>query len=48
MCYDTTTICLEVLENLIESDWANAGIDFGEMDMHKMYEAHLRGEDISA
>ncbi len=48
MCYDTTTICLEVLEELIEGDWASAGIAFGEMDVRKMYEAHLRGEDIGS
>lgn len=48
MCYDTTTICLEVLEELIEFDWDNAGITFGEMDVRKMYEAHQRGEDFSA
>lgn len=48
MCYDTTTICLEVLEGLIEGDWANAGIAFQKMDVRKMYEVHLRGEDFSA
>lgn len=48
MCYDTTTIFLEVLEELIEEDWHHAGIAFGEMDMRKMHEAHLRGEDFSS
>ncbi|WP_010459635.1 GIY-YIG nuclease family protein [Acidovorax radicis] len=48
MCYDTTTICLEVLEELIEGDWAYAGLRYGEMDVHKMYEAYLRGEDVAA
>lgn len=44
MCYDTTSICLEVLQELIEDDWANDGVGFQRMDVHKMYEAHLRGE----
>ncbi|KGH30839.1 GIY-YIG nuclease family protein [Comamonas testosteroni] len=48
MCYDTTTICLEVLEEFIEGDWASAGIGFLKMDMRKLYEAHQRGDDISA
>lgn len=48
MCYDTTSAYLEFLEELIESDWASAAIEFGEMDVRKMYEAHLRGEDIGA
>lgn len=44
MDYDITSTCLDVLIELIEEDFQINSMDYVDVDIQKLYTAHLNGE----